>query len=576
MRIANATPNSGAIATLFSDNLASPTSLANPLTGDSQGNFFFYAEDARYDIAISGGTPSITTFTVADVELADTGGRWNDIRIVDGFQFTNLQAAIDDLVVTNSVGGIVYSNTAETFSTNPFTNVSGQGVTVFLGHATWTADVPIVLPTGCRIIGNGRNSTEIKAGASLSAYTNSDSNARTAVIVLGDTNPNSFGMRVENLIIDCNSVTNCIGIYSESANEQSGAKGVLIRTTPFKGVWVENTTSGTPQNSGAWQDMEILFTSPVAASIGFDIDGASGGQCLGSIDQLTINRSSGSNRIGTGIQVDAVRGCVFSNLHIENCENGMVLGSQGDVFGITIQGVSSGNNMGNSVIQISSSNDVRNLTLIAIQRNTATNVLDDLQNSNKITELELAFYTYSGTNSASALFSTSAQVSNKQIITNAIEGSLPNQPRWIFKQVDFGDMTAASTADTFTLWTFPANTMIHDIVGTVVTGWSGGSISAAVASVGTNAGSANDLTLDDNFFATGTRYELHDATASGGKGTLLFDSTDKFAPHMFVAGGVVELQMDLTSDNHVNATAGRARIYALVSQPLGNTTIEAN
>ncbi|KKM66641.1 hypothetical protein LCGC14_1479190, partial [marine sediment metagenome] len=71
-------------------------------------------------------------------------------------------------------------------------------------------------------------------------------------------------------------------------------------------------------------------------------------------------------------------------------------------------------------------------------------------------------------------------------------------------------------------------------------------------------------------------YELHDATANGGKGTRLFDATDKFAPHMFVNGGNIELQMDLTGDNHANATAGQARIYILVSQPLGNTTTEAN
>ena len=159
---------------------------------------------------------------------------------------------------------------------------------------------------------------------------------------------------------------------------------------------------------------------------------------------------------------------------------------------------------------------------------------------------------------------------------NPLEGTLSNTPRWIFKLVDFGDMTAGATADTFTLWTLPANTMIHDVVGTVATGWSGGSISAAVCSVGTNAGAANDLTLDDDFFAAATVYELHDATASGGKGTLLFDATDKFAPHMFVAGGVVEIQCDLTGDNHVNATAGQARIYILVSQPLGNTATEAN
>jgi hypothetical protein len=179
-------------------------------------------------------------------------------------------------------------------------------------------------------------------------------------------------------------------------------------------------------------------------------------------------------------------------------------------------------------------------------------------------------------------FFFSGNVSNATILRGlslvaiSQEGGLSAVPRWIFKQVDFGDMTAGATADTFTLWTLPANTMIHDVVGTVVTGWSGGSISAAVASVGTSGGSANDLTLDDDFFAAATVYELHDATASGGKGTLLFDTTDKFAPTMFVAGGVVELQMDLTGDNHANATAGQARIYILVSQPLGNTTVEAN
>ena len=189
----------------------------------------------------------------------------------------------------------------------------------------------------------------------------------------------------------------------------------------------------------------------------------------------------------------------------------------------------------------------------------------------------------SGGSTKNIVFQNNAGTVTNGLITDAgdsvlspLEGMLSNTPRWILKIVDFGDMTAGATADTFTLWTLPANTMIHDIVGTVVTAWSGGSISAAVASVGTNAGAANDLTLDDDFGATGTRYELHDATASGGKGALLFDATDKFAPHMFVAGGVVEIQMDLTGDNHVNATAGQARIYALVSQPLGNTSTEAN
>lgn len=73
VRVANTTPNSGASATLFSDNLASPTSLTNPLTGDANGNFFFYVVDGRYDIALTGGTPTIPTTTIADIEIADTG-----------------------------------------------------------------------------------------------------------------------------------------------------------------------------------------------------------------------------------------------------------------------------------------------------------------------------------------------------------------------------------------------------------------------------------------------------------------------------------------------------------------------
>ena len=156
------------------------------------------------------------------------------------------------------------------------------------------------------------------------------------------------------------------------------------------------------------------------------------------------------------------------------------------------------------------------------------------------------------------------------------EAETSNAPRWILKIVDFGDMVAAATADEFVLASLPANTMIHDVVGTVVTAWAGGSISAAICSVGTAAGSANDLTVDDNFFAAATVYELHDATASGGKGALLFDSTDKFAPYMLVAAGDVEIQCDLTGDNHVNATAGQARVYIQISNPFANSTLEAN
>ncbi len=52
------------LAVLFSDNLATPTPLANPFLGTSTvpgpgGLFFFYADDGRYDVQVSLGTPAI-------------------------------------------------------------------------------------------------------------------------------------------------------------------------------------------------------------------------------------------------------------------------------------------------------------------------------------------------------------------------------------------------------------------------------------------------------------------------------------------------------------------------------------
>ncbi len=55
------------LASLFSDNLATPTVLSNPFTNDSDGELFFYAVNNRYNIELSG--PVIETRS--DVLLFD-------------------------------------------------------------------------------------------------------------------------------------------------------------------------------------------------------------------------------------------------------------------------------------------------------------------------------------------------------------------------------------------------------------------------------------------------------------------------------------------------------------------------
>ncbi len=58
------------LASLFSDNLGTPTPLANPLTANpTTGYFGFYAADGRYDITIS--KAGATSYSWSDVLLND-------------------------------------------------------------------------------------------------------------------------------------------------------------------------------------------------------------------------------------------------------------------------------------------------------------------------------------------------------------------------------------------------------------------------------------------------------------------------------------------------------------------------
>lgn len=60
------------LAQLYSDNLATPTPLANPFAADAAGFFAFYAKNGRYNVRTSAGTPAISpAITFGDNLLAD-------------------------------------------------------------------------------------------------------------------------------------------------------------------------------------------------------------------------------------------------------------------------------------------------------------------------------------------------------------------------------------------------------------------------------------------------------------------------------------------------------------------------
>lgn len=62
---------------IYQDNIGTP--LGNPFTASSStGLWFFYADNARYDVKFSGGTPTITpAYTLSDYLFLDMGGLQN-------------------------------------------------------------------------------------------------------------------------------------------------------------------------------------------------------------------------------------------------------------------------------------------------------------------------------------------------------------------------------------------------------------------------------------------------------------------------------------------------------------------
>ena len=66
--VRNASDNS--LATIYSDNLSTPTPLGNPFPSTAQGSWLFYAAYGRYNIVLSGGGLSASV-TVSDVILQD-------------------------------------------------------------------------------------------------------------------------------------------------------------------------------------------------------------------------------------------------------------------------------------------------------------------------------------------------------------------------------------------------------------------------------------------------------------------------------------------------------------------------
>ena len=118
------------IADIFSDD--SGTIKANPFTASSTGFWFFLANDARYDVRLSGGG-IVTPFTIGDILLDDTKNDVTTIVSVASSATPTFDASLGT-IFTNTLTANVTSSTIS----NP---VTGQRITIYLaqdGTGGWT------------------------------------------------------------------------------------------------------------------------------------------------------------------------------------------------------------------------------------------------------------------------------------------------------------------------------------------------------------------------------------------------------------------------------------------------------
>lgn len=100
------------LSTIFSDNASTPTPKANPFVSGSDGTWFFYANNGRYDVKFSGGGLA-APFTLGDFLLSDAGvPSWAATTVTfsstptfDASQFSLFEMTLTGNVTSSTISG---------------------------------------------------------------------------------------------------------------------------------------------------------------------------------------------------------------------------------------------------------------------------------------------------------------------------------------------------------------------------------------------------------------------------------------------------------------------------------------
>lgn len=401
------TGSGGTLATIYSNNTG--TSLANPFTADQFGYWDFYADNGRYDVQISGGSPPpalSAPYTFGDIPLLDPqdiGG----VRFADTFAGADaclkIQAAIADLPASGGTVDARAFQGIQPCSANPFGNAhssaSPRRTTLLLGAATYRTTALWQVPTESRLIGIGRGDAT-GVNSVVQAFGAFPINSPVVSLCPADNAASCFGVQVEHLGIDCNGIAGCIGAYNVYAQEQSWFQHVLILNAPSVGLWIDGAPGGTPtfqtQNSGPYEDLEIY---PGAAAVNgtFCIKLNQGVVSRG-LHHLTCNAAGFTSKPATAISINDTHATI-TNVGIQDFSQGILAGDMTlGLNDLTIMNVECGDTIGNCspVVRIAANSG--NITLLGVAGNNAGgagNVVQDDCNTVTIADngVGVGFYT---------------------------------------------------------------------------------------------------------------------------------------------------------------------------------------
>jgi len=151
------------LATLFADDIG--TSKPNPFTSDSTGQWYFYAANGRYDVALTGG--GITgTLTFPDILANDTGGGVPGLGTV-----TNTIGALGVGLPVIGNGGADVTVGTKTGTTTNFATFTGA--THIGGCAQWDASGNLTaLVSGCGSGGGGMSGPGVTVIGNVPQWSN--------------------------------------------------------------------------------------------------------------------------------------------------------------------------------------------------------------------------------------------------------------------------------------------------------------------------------------------------------------------------------------------------------------------